>query len=209
MNLLSRYYTDQAERRSRPSDNPLVFLDYCTVKTAEEDSRARTVLPDTSWDAVQVTTERSLLLGHLDWLANGGEHVSVRTWVPSDESISSVIGQLIEMNDPEKLRTLITVFDRVGGVPKLVNAFKSFVTVSLAFIFSSVVSLHRRSGSAKLYATLLAMRRWLSGYLCSSPMLRSRTHSPYRPLPSPKTSSMLYTMHFLMASKDVTTSLRR
>lgn len=39
------------------------------------------------------------------------------------------------MNDPEKLRTLITVFDRVGGVRKLVNAFKSFVTVGLAIIF--------------------------------------------------------------------------
>ena len=79
MNLLSQHYTDQAEKRSRPSDDPLIFLDYCSVKTAEEASRARAVLPDTSWNAVRATTERSLLLGHLDWLADGGEHVSART----------------------------------------------------------------------------------------------------------------------------------
>jgi hypothetical protein len=48
-----------------------------------------------------------------------------------------VIGRLIEMNDPEKLRTLITVFDRVGGVSKLVSAFKSFVTVRLVVIFTN------------------------------------------------------------------------
>ena len=72
MRLLSEYYTEQAKQRSRPSDNPLLFLDYCAAKTAEETSRARTVLPDTSWDAVQATTERSLLLDHLEWLADGG-----------------------------------------------------------------------------------------------------------------------------------------
>jgi hypothetical protein len=75
VNLLSKHYTDQAAKRSRPSDDPLTFLDYCAVKTAEEVSRARDVLPETSWDAVQATTERSLLLDHLDWLANGGENV--------------------------------------------------------------------------------------------------------------------------------------
>lgn len=74
MNLLSKYYTEQAKKRSRPSDDPLIFLDYCATKTNEETSRARAVLPDTSWDAVQATTERSLLLDHLDWLADGGEH---------------------------------------------------------------------------------------------------------------------------------------
>ena len=134
VNLLSQYYTDEAEKRTRPSDDPLIFLDYYSVKTAEEASRAHAVLPETSWNAVRATTERSLLLSHLDWLAGGGEHVFARTWVPSDETISSVIGRLIEMNDPEKLRTLITVFDDVGGVRKLVNAFKSFVAVSLAVI---------------------------------------------------------------------------
>jgi cullin-4 len=75
VNFLSEYYTDQAVKRSRPSDDPLTFLDYCAVKTAEEISRARAVLPDTSWDAVQATTERSLLLAHLDWLADGGENL--------------------------------------------------------------------------------------------------------------------------------------
>jgi len=75
VNLLSKYYTDQAAKRSRPSDDPLTFLDYCAVKTAEEISRARDVLPDTSWDAVQATTERSFVLAHLDWLADGGENV--------------------------------------------------------------------------------------------------------------------------------------
>ena len=76
MNLLSEYYTEQAKKRSRPSDDPLIFLDYCATKTTEETSRARAVLPDTSWDAVQATTERSLLLDHLDWLADGGKHGS-------------------------------------------------------------------------------------------------------------------------------------
>lgn len=76
MNLLSEYYTEQAKKRSGPSDDPLIFLDYCAAKTAEETFRARAVLPDTSWDAVQTTTERSLLLDHLDWLADGGEHGS-------------------------------------------------------------------------------------------------------------------------------------
>lgn len=76
MNLLSENYTAQAKKRSRPSDDPLIFLDYCATKTTEETSRARGVLPDTSWDAVQATTERSLLLDHLDWLADGGEHGS-------------------------------------------------------------------------------------------------------------------------------------
>lgn len=77
MNLLSEYYTEQAKKRSRPSDDPLLFLDYCAAKTAEETSRARAVLPDASWDAVQATTERSLLLGHLDWLADGGKQGSL------------------------------------------------------------------------------------------------------------------------------------
>jgi hypothetical protein len=72
--VLSEHYTSQAERRSRPSDDPLTFLDYCAAKMAEETSRARATLPDTSWDPVQATTESSLLLGHLDWLANGGEY---------------------------------------------------------------------------------------------------------------------------------------
>lgn len=76
MNLLSEYYTGQAKKRSRPSDDPLIFLEYCATKTIEETSRARAVLPDTSWDAVKATTERSLLLDHLDWLADGGEHGS-------------------------------------------------------------------------------------------------------------------------------------
>jgi len=120
LNLLSEYYTGQAEKRSRPSSDPLTFLDYCSVKIAEEISRAHAVLPDTSWNAVQATTERSLLLGHLDWLADG------------------VIGGLIEMNDQEKLRTLIVVFDRVGGVHKLVNAFKSFVTIRVAEIVCDI-----------------------------------------------------------------------
>jgi hypothetical protein len=40
-----------------------------------------------------------------------------------------VIGPLIEENDAEKLRTLVAVFDRVGGVRTLVTSFKSFVTV--------------------------------------------------------------------------------
>jgi cullin 4 len=70
--LLSEYYTSQAKRRSRPSDDPLTFLDYCATQMAEEASRARAVLPDTSWNAVQAMTEISLLLGHLDWLAYGG-----------------------------------------------------------------------------------------------------------------------------------------
>ena len=85
MNLLSAYYTEEAKKRSRPSDDPLSFLDYCAAKTGEETSRARAVLPDTSWDAVQATTERSLLLDHLDWLADGGEHGSLPTWALSEK----------------------------------------------------------------------------------------------------------------------------
>lgn len=39
------------------------------------------------------------------------------------------------MNDPEKLKALIAIFDRVGGVRKLITAFKSLVTVShVAFL---------------------------------------------------------------------------
>lgn len=76
MDLLCEYYTEEAKKRTRSSDDPLVFLDYCATKTSEETSRAHAVLPDTSWDAVQATTERSLLLGHLDWLADGGERDS-------------------------------------------------------------------------------------------------------------------------------------
>ncbi|KAH9963578.1 Cullin-4B [Russula dissimulans] len=122
VSLLNEYYTKQAKQRSRPSDNPLSFLDYCAGKTAEETRRARAVLPDTSWDAVQATTERSLLLGHLDWLADG------------------VIGPLIEENDAEKLRTLVAVFDRVGGVRTLVTSFKSFVTGKVVEIVRDVAN---------------------------------------------------------------------
>lgn len=42
-----------------------------------------------------------------------------------------VVGPLVERNDSEKFRTLIAVFDRVEGVRKLVQAFKSFLTVRL------------------------------------------------------------------------------
>ncbi|KAI9451539.1 Cullin-4B [Russula earlei] len=114
------HYTDEAKKRSRPSDDPLTFLDFCAGKTAEETSRARAVLPDTSWEAVKGTTERSLLIDHLDWLADG------------------VIGPLIEKSDTEKLRTLVAVFERVGGVRTLVNAFKSFVTAKVADIVRDV-----------------------------------------------------------------------
>lgn len=48
-----------------------------------------------------------------------------------------MIGLLVEKNDAEELRTLIVVFDRVGGVRKLVQAFKSFLTVRLAIIAAS------------------------------------------------------------------------
>ncbi|KAN0123228.1 Cullin-4B [Russula decolorans] len=116
VNLLSEYYTEQAKKRSRPSDDPLIFLNYCATKTTEETSRARAVLPDTSWDAVEATTERSLLLDHLDWLADG------------------VIGPVVEQNNAEKLKALIAVFDRVEGVRKLVQAFKSFLTKKVADI---------------------------------------------------------------------------
>ncbi len=131
MNLLSEYYTEQAKKRSRPSDDPLIFLDYCATKTSEETSRASAVLPDTSWDAVQATTEKSLLLDHLDWLADGGEHKSPSFLSPPPlRSYSApVIGPLVERNDAEKLRSLIAVFDRVEGVRKLVQAFKSFLAV--------------------------------------------------------------------------------
>ena len=51
---------------------------------------------------------------------------------PSLRSYSApVIGTLIEQNDAEKLRSLFAVFDRVEGVRKLVQAFKSFLTVRL------------------------------------------------------------------------------
>ncbi|KAH9971853.1 hypothetical protein BGW80DRAFT_1318809 [Lactifluus volemus] len=40
----------------------------------------------------------------------------------------------MEGNDVEKLRTLNALFDRVTGLPKLVNAFKSFVTANVADI---------------------------------------------------------------------------
>ncbi|KAI0292249.1 Cullin-4B [Multifurca ochricompacta] len=117
---LSEYYTDQAKRISQLPNDPLVFLEYCSTKTDEEAARARAILPDTSWDAVQATTERSLLLDQLDWLANG------------------VIGQLIKRNDAERLKTLIALFDRVAGLPNLVNAFKSFVTVEVSDIVCDV-----------------------------------------------------------------------
>jgi hypothetical protein len=35
----------------------------------------------------------------------------------------------MEGNDVKKLRTLNALFDRVAGLPKLVNTFKSFVAV--------------------------------------------------------------------------------
>ncbi|KAI9450503.1 Cullin-4B [Lactarius psammicola] len=117
---LSEYYTDQAKRRSGPSNDPLTFLNYCATKRDEEASRARAILPDSSWDAVEATTERSLLLDNLDWLAYG------------------VIGRLIERNDTEKLKTLNTLFDRVAGLPRLVAAFKSFVTLKVSDIVSDV-----------------------------------------------------------------------
>ncbi len=134
---------------------------------------------------------------------------SLRTWVLSEESIPSVIGGLIEMNDQEKLRTLVVVFDRVGGVHKLVNAFKSFVTVSAAVISTNRFSHDHRSESLKSYATLLKTRRWLSCCWHSSPMPHSHTHPPYRLLPSPKTSNMRCKMPFLTASKSAATNLRR
>jgi cullin-4 len=59
-------------RRSGPLNDPLTFLDYCATKRNEEVSRARAILPDSSWDAVEATTEKSLLLDHLNWLADGG-----------------------------------------------------------------------------------------------------------------------------------------
>ncbi|KAH8999781.1 Cullin-4B [Lactarius akahatsu] len=117
---LSKYYADQAKRRSGPSNDPLTFLDYCATKRNEEVFRARAILPDSSWGAVEATTEGSLLHDNLDWLADG------------------VIGRLIERNDTEKLKILSALFDRVAGLPKLVAAFKSFVTLKVSDIVSDV-----------------------------------------------------------------------
>ncbi|KAI0259323.1 Cullin family-domain-containing protein [Gloeopeniophorella convolvens] len=107
--FLSEHYTEEAAKRSRPSDDPLAFLVYCASRTQEEDLRARDVLPDTSWSTVQATTEKSLLLDHLDWLANGA------------------IGPLLEKNDVEQVKTLVTFFTRVSGLNSLVDAFKTYV----------------------------------------------------------------------------------
>ena len=52
-----------------------------------------------------------------------------------------VIGPLVERKDAEKLKTLIVVFDRVGGVRKLVQAFKSFLTVRVIVIAASNIFL--------------------------------------------------------------------
>ncbi|KAN0136347.1 Cullin family domain containing protein [Lactarius tabidus] len=117
---LCEYYTDQAKKGAGQSKDPQKFLDYCNAKTNEESSRARAILPDTSWQAVGATTERSLLLDHLDWLAKG------------------VIGRLIENNDTKNLKTLNEMFDRVGGHPQLVAAFKSYVNVRVCDIVSDV-----------------------------------------------------------------------
>lgn len=69
---LCEYYTDQAKRRAGQTKDHKMFLDYINAKTFEEVSRARAILPDSSWHAVKTTIERSLLLDHLDWLAKGG-----------------------------------------------------------------------------------------------------------------------------------------
>lgn len=50
-----------------------------------------------------------------------------------------VIGRLIERNDTEKLKTVNVLFDRVSGLPKLVAAFKSYVTVGYSHLFLPTV----------------------------------------------------------------------
>jgi hypothetical protein len=45
----------------------------------------------------------------------------------------------MESNEAEKLRTLNALFDRIDGLPKLVNALKSFVTVGHASIVTHIL----------------------------------------------------------------------
>ncbi|KAH8992167.1 hypothetical protein EDB83DRAFT_2683263 [Lactarius deliciosus] len=57
-------------------------------------------------------------------------------------AVSKLIGRLIERNDTEKLKILSALFDRVAVLPKLVAAFKSFVTLKVSDIRLSSLSFH-------------------------------------------------------------------
>jgi hypothetical protein len=77
--------------------------------------------------------------------------MTLRNWTLSEENPHSVIGRLLDMNNSEKWRTLMAIFDRVEGTRKLVNAFKSFVTVNSLIIFLPIVfSIYHRPESLKL-----------------------------------------------------------
>jgi hypothetical protein len=68
-----------------------------------------------------VTSTRHLaLLGHLDWLANGGGYFFFSTRALPKRTSLSVIGPLMEGNDVENIRTLNALFDcRTRDSPSL------------------------------------------------------------------------------------------
>lgn len=66
------YETESVERYDSLRADAREFLKHCEVRRTEEKERAKAVLPEASWDAIVQTTDRALLTGRLDWLAQDG-----------------------------------------------------------------------------------------------------------------------------------------
>lgn len=60
------------------------FLKHCEVRRTEEKVRAKAVLPEASWEAIVQATDRALLTGRLEWLAQDGAFDYCHGWQSAD-----------------------------------------------------------------------------------------------------------------------------
>ncbi|KAF6758848.1 Cullin-4B [Ephemerocybe angulata] len=110
-----QYYIDttreyyQRESDQTPQDDAFEYFKRVQARIAEEDERARAVLPVGSWGVVRQVTETSLLDGKVEWLSN------------------SLLPELMEARDTTTLGEMYKLFSRVDGLKPLQEAFKFYI----------------------------------------------------------------------------------
>ncbi|KAI0727582.1 Cullin-4B [Fomitopsis betulina] len=85
------------------------FLKHCEVRRTEEKVRAKAVLPEASWEAIVQATDRALLTGRLEWLAQ------------------DALRRLMRDMAAPRLGVMYKLFARVEGQKVLCAAYKSHV----------------------------------------------------------------------------------
>lgn len=74
-NTISFYQQESQERADALKNDGLAFFKHVRLRIEEEVQRAKAVLPPGSWSGVQRITEKALLGGRLEWLANESERL--------------------------------------------------------------------------------------------------------------------------------------